>query len=111
MVLLNDSGPKKDGGPRRTADLQNLHAATKRETHHIPSLFGDVSTVPPGKKKLFMMPGMGIIAYLYPQRYTTLLYLSQNEADIDIHEPLKAYKHPTMATQSDLMILQKVSLA
>ena len=43
--------PKKDGTPRRTVDLQNLNAATRRETHHTPSPFNIVSVVPPGQTK------------------------------------------------------------
>ena len=43
--------PENDGSPRRTIDLQNLNASTRRETHHTPSSFNLVSTVPPGKKK------------------------------------------------------------
>ena len=42
--------PKKDGTPRRTVDLQKLNNATSRETHHTPSAFNLVSTIP--KKKL-----------------------------------------------------------
>ena len=43
--------PKKDGTPRRTVDLQKLNKATLRETHHTPSPFNQVSTVPPHMKK------------------------------------------------------------
>lgn len=43
--------PKKDGTPRRTVDLQNLNAATKRETHHTQSPFNIVSVVPGNTKK------------------------------------------------------------
>lgn len=43
--------PKKDGTPRRTIDLQNLNAATRRETHHTPSPFNAVSVVPINQKK------------------------------------------------------------
>ena len=42
---------KKDGSPRRTVDLQNLNSATRRETHHTPSPFNVVSTIPSGTKK------------------------------------------------------------
>ena len=38
--------PKKDGSPRRTVDLQQLNKATLRETHHTPSPFNLVSTIP-----------------------------------------------------------------
>ena len=38
--------PKKDGTPRRTVDLQELNKCTLRETHHTPSPFNLVSTVP-----------------------------------------------------------------
>ena len=38
--------PKSDGNPRRTVDLQNLNAATKRETHHTQSPFHVVNTIP-----------------------------------------------------------------
>ena len=41
---------KKDGSPRRTVYLQNLKVVTRRETHHTPSPFNLVSTVPLGKK-------------------------------------------------------------
>ena len=43
--------PKKDGSPRRTVDLQQLNAATFRETHHTPSPFNQASVVPPHTKK------------------------------------------------------------
>ena len=43
--------PKKDGSPRRTVDLQKLNKATLRETHHTPSPFNQVSTVPPHTTK------------------------------------------------------------
>ena len=56
------------------------------------------------------MSGMSIIAYLSLQRHVTQPYFSQNGADIDIYEPLKVSKHPTMATQNDSMMLQKLSL-
>lgn len=42
---------KEDKNTRRTADLQNLNAATRQETHHTPSPFSFVSTVPPRMKK------------------------------------------------------------
>ena len=42
---------KKDGKPRRTVDLQNLNASTRRETHHTPTPFHLVSMVPRDKKK------------------------------------------------------------
>ena len=38
--------PKKNGDPRRTVDLQRLNDATLRETHHTPSPFNVVSTIP-----------------------------------------------------------------
>ena len=38
--------PKKNGNPRRTVDLQKLNNATFRETHHTPSPFDLVSTIP-----------------------------------------------------------------
>lgn len=43
--------PKKDGSPRRTVDLQELNKATLRETHHTPSPFNIVSSIPPKTKK------------------------------------------------------------
>lgn len=43
--------PKKDGSPRRTVDLQELNKATLRETHHTPSPFNIVNSVPPATKK------------------------------------------------------------
>ena len=60
-------------------------------------------------RKLFLMPGMGITVYLYLRRNVMPPHLSQNGANINIYKPLKASKHPTMATQNNLMILQKVS--
>ena len=42
---------KKDGSPRRTVDLQRVNEATLRETHHTPSPFNLVASVPPGTKK------------------------------------------------------------
>lgn len=42
--------PKKDRSTRK-ADLQKLNAATMRETHHTPSPFNQVSTVPDQTKK------------------------------------------------------------
>ena len=42
---------KKDGTPRRTVDLQKLNAATRRETHHTPPPFDQVSQIPPHTKK------------------------------------------------------------
>ena len=35
--------PKKDGSPRHTVDLQKLNDATKREIHHTPASFNQVS--------------------------------------------------------------------
>ena len=43
--------PKKTGKPRRTVDLQQLNKATFRETHHTPSPFDLVSTVPTQSRK------------------------------------------------------------
>lgn len=43
--------PKKNGEPRRTVDLQKLNNATLRETHHTPSPFNIVSTVPVKTRK------------------------------------------------------------
>ena len=42
---------KKNGEPRRTVDLQPLNAHAIRETHHTPSPFHQVRTVPEGVKK------------------------------------------------------------
>ena len=42
---------KKDGSPRRTVDLQELNKATLRETHHTPSPFNLVSTIPARTRK------------------------------------------------------------
>ena len=42
---------KKDGSPRRTVDLQELNKATLRETHHTPSPFNLVSTIPANTRK------------------------------------------------------------
>jgi hypothetical protein len=46
--------PKSDGSPRRTVDLQRLNRATLRETHHTPTPFNLVSTIPPGKIKTIL---------------------------------------------------------
>ena len=43
--------PKKDGAPRRTIDLQQLNKVSSRETHHTPSPFNLVSTIPTGTLK------------------------------------------------------------
>lgn len=43
--------PKHDNSPRRVVDLQKLNAATKRETHHTPAPYNQVSVIPPNKKK------------------------------------------------------------
>ena len=43
--------PKSNGSPRRTVDLQRLNKATLRETHHTPTPFNIVSSVPPNKYK------------------------------------------------------------
>ena len=42
---------KKDGTARRTVDLQQLNKATTRETHHTPSPFNLVSTIPTQTRK------------------------------------------------------------
>ena len=42
---------KKDGTPRRTVDLQKVNAASMRETHHTPSPFNKVNTIPPNTRK------------------------------------------------------------
>ena len=42
---------KKDGSPRRTVDLQKLNKATLRETHHTPSPFNLVSSIPNHTRK------------------------------------------------------------
>ena len=42
---------KGDGSPRRTVDLQQLNRATLRETHHTPTPFNIVSTIPPNQWK------------------------------------------------------------
>ena len=42
---------KKNGDPRRTVDLQQLNKATLRETHHTPTPFDLVSTIPPFTRK------------------------------------------------------------
>eukprot|EP00794_Sanderia_malayensis_P020931 gene20931-22985_t len=42
---------KKNGDPRRTVDLQQLNKATLRETHHTPTLFDLVSTIPTSTRK------------------------------------------------------------
>ena len=42
---------KKDESPRRTVDLQQLNKATLRETHHTPTPFNTVSTIPKDMRK------------------------------------------------------------
>ena len=51
MVLQNDYSSLKGWSPWRVVDLQNLNAATRRDTHHTSFLFNILSTVLPGKKK------------------------------------------------------------
>ena len=43
--------PPKDGNPRKTIDLQNMNAATRRETHYKPFPVQIRQQVPHGKKK------------------------------------------------------------
>ena len=43
--------PKKDGSSRGAVDLQKLDTATRRETHHTPSPFNQVSVAPARTKK------------------------------------------------------------
>jgi len=43
--------PKKNGDPRQTVDLQQLNKATLRETHHTPSPFNLISTIPTTTRK------------------------------------------------------------
>ena len=38
--------PKRDGGPRRTVDYQKLNSNCLRETHHTPTPFNLVSSIP-----------------------------------------------------------------
>ncbi len=60
--------PKKDGSPRRTVDLQKLNKATLRETHHTPSSFKQVSTVPPHTTKTVLDAWNGYHSILlYPE--------------------------------------------
>ena len=47
MVIV----PKANGEPRRTVDFQRLNNATRRETHHTPSPFNLVSSIPTGTLK------------------------------------------------------------
>ena len=42
---------KQDGSPRRVFDLQNVNCVSKRETHHIPSPWNQVSSIPSNKRK------------------------------------------------------------
>jgi len=63
--------PKKNGDPRQTVDLQQLNKATLRETHHTPSPFNLISTIPTTTRK----------TVLDPQRS------SQSGEDIAIYEP------------------------
>jgi hypothetical protein len=43
--------PKHDGTPRGTVDLQILNASKKRETHHNPPAYHQVSVIPPNMLK------------------------------------------------------------
>ena len=43
--------PKKDGTPRRVVDLQALNKVSLRETHHTPSPWQQVSSIPKNMKK------------------------------------------------------------
>ena len=38
--------PKKDGGPRRAVDYQKLNKSCLRETHHTPTPYNLVSSIP-----------------------------------------------------------------
>ena len=42
---------KKDGTPRRVVDLQALNKVSLRETHHTPSPWEQVSSIPKNMKK------------------------------------------------------------
>ncbi len=46
--------PKKDGTPRRVVDLQALNKSSVRETHHTPSPWQQVSSIPPNMIKTVM---------------------------------------------------------
>ena len=48
------STPKKNGDPRLVVDLQPLNAVSLRETHHTPSPWNLVSTIPMGVKKTIL---------------------------------------------------------
>ena len=68
--------PKSTGEPRRTIDFQKLNSATKRETHHTPSPFNLVSTIPPGMLKTVLDAWNGYHSLpLDPssKRYTTFI--------------------------------------
>ena len=59
--------PKNDGSPRRTVDLQKLNDATLRETHHTPTPFEQVSTVPPNTLKTILDAWNGYHSVLLAQ--------------------------------------------
>ena len=46
--------PKHDGSPRRTVDLQKVNSVAQRETHHTPSPWNQVCTVPRNTKKTIL---------------------------------------------------------
>ncbi len=90
---------KKDGSPRRTVDLQNLNAATRRETHYTPSPFNFVSTVPPGKKKTVLDAWNGYLSVpLSGEACDATTFITEWRRYRYLRAP-QASLHPTMATQ------------
>ena len=68
--------PKKDGSPRRTVDYQKLNQSTLRETHHTPTPFNQMSTIPPNIKKTVLdaLNGYHIIP-LSPQARDATIFI------------------------------------
>ena len=95
--------PKNDRSPRRTVDLQNLNAATRRGKHHTLSPFNLVIIVPPRKKKNVLDVGNG---------YQSLPFSTEaHDATIFITEWGRyQYLRAPQGFQNDSMMLQ-VSLA
>ena len=67
---------KANGDPRRTVDFQRLNEATHRETHHTPSPFNLVSSIPPDNLKTVLDAWNGYHSLLLDpdsKRFTTFI--------------------------------------
>ena len=67
---------KANGDPRRTIDFQRVNEATRRETHHTPSPFNLVSSIPSDKLKTVLDAWNGYHSLLLDQeskRFTTFI--------------------------------------